>query len=122
MPADRTEYFRQYRIKNKERQKEWRDCNKDRSADYRMKNDKYFKLHDWKRRGVKADLNYIYDKYIITKNCDFCKKELKPKCKCLEHNHYSGEVRGIVCSGCNKRMCNKDKRFQSVMKDLRKNL
>ena len=111
------EYFRLYDIKNKEKKNEY---NKEYSQTENGK--KLRRITQWKRTGVICeDFNILYNTYINTKNCDWCNKDFTKK-RYIEHNHSSGEVRGIVCNSCNMKIYWKDKRFQSVMKDLRKDL
>ena len=44
--------------------------------------------------------------YINTKKCNICDFEFSKNksTKCLEHNHTTGFVRGIVCSRCNRKI------------------
>jgi hypothetical protein len=37
----------------------------------------------------------------ITKNCHLCNRLLKNKKVCIDHDHQTGLVRGILCSSCN---------------------
>ena len=56
---------------------------------------------------VAEDWNEVYDYYIMTTNCEYCDVELtggrSNKCKCLDHNHTTGQIRGVLCKVCNLR-------------------
>ena len=122
-PDERKEYMRQYsrlhgkeyRLKNKEQKKE-----KDRLR-YIKNQEKCKKssiLKNWKVRNVICeDFDKLHDTYINTNNCEWCNNDLGKK-KCLDHNHYSGEIRGIVCNSCNMKIRYKDTRYQKCMLDL----
>ena len=71
----------------------------------------------WKKRGMKDDHNddfkTYYRIYRSTKYCDFCGSKIgnvidrdhhvPHSSKCLEHDHESGYIRGIVCHSCNSK-------------------
>ena len=38
----------------------------------------------------------------ISDNCYLCNKDLKEDEKVIEHNHLTGEIRGISCYSCNR--------------------
>ena len=64
----------------------------------------------------KAEQNYekLHTKWFNTYNCEWCNKDVSKR-RYIEHNHYSGEVRGIVCQSCNNKIATKDKRYKEVM-------
>lgn len=61
--------------------------------------------HHWKERGLNMDnFDNIYDRYVNTECCDICKCSFENTTKCMEHNHKTGEFRGVVCNMCNHNM------------------
>jgi len=107
------QYMKEYREKNKEklkeRKKEYDEKNKEKKKQYYCSGTGYRKLtiRRWKRQGVKCDdFDTLFEKYINTHNCEKCGCEitsgsgLKGKKK-LDHNHFTGEFRNIVCGICN---------------------
>lgn len=61
----------------------------------------------WTRWGViYHNLDELYEVYINTMDCQFCKKEFKNSTdRCLDHDHTSGLFRKIICRGCNNQDC-----------------
>jgi hypothetical protein len=113
------EKIREYREKNKEKiieyMKEYRENNKEKIKE---QNKEYHKtevgikisrIANWKKYGVISDdWDTLYNKYLTTLNCEDCNIELiegnyGSNKRCLDHNHETGEVRGIVCNTCNVR-------------------
>ena len=98
---ERRVYMKEYRQKNIQKQREY-------YRDYYKKNKKKYRISDWKRQGIiSEDYEALYDRFISTDNCQFCEVALtedKSKTKrCLDHDHETGLVRGVLCNSCNRR-------------------
>jgi len=64
----------------------------------------------WKNRYniINNDFSSLYDLYKNTNFCNYCGVELTTTLygntkKCLDHNHVTGFVNGIICKSCNNR-------------------
>ncbi len=68
-------------------------------------NIKYRRIQSWKCWGIISnDWDLLHSRYLNTSQCDFCKKEIDSKNKCVDHNHdinNKDNVRGILCRSCN---------------------
>lgn len=90
-------YLRQYRIKNKKRRKEilakWLKTDAGRA----FKLNKHYK----KKYGIKYS---EYERMFGSQNgvCAICRnKEKNGKRLCVDHDHETGKIRGLLCNICN---------------------
>jgi len=126
------EYNRLYNLNNTEKNKEYRIQHKDKVTErnrlYYLKNKekiteqkkeynqteqgkKTKRISNWKGQGILCfDWNLLYDLFISTTKCEFCKIELtidkKPTSttRCLDHDHSITDkfnVRAVLCNCCN---------------------
>ena len=66
---------------------------------------------NWKAGGLNMKhFEIIYLLYKSTTECDICKCELgdgkpmKSNTKCMDHCHYTGNFRNILCNSCNVKL------------------
>ena len=90
----------------------YRKNNQDKIKSYNNTPNRIKGLHisRWKNRYgvVHNDFDSLYNLYINNKFCNFCGIELTSTLfgntkKCLDHNHITGLVNGIICKSCNNR-------------------
>ena len=102
---ERREYNRQHYQKNKEKKREY-----DRKYYQTPQGKKVNRISRWKQQGILSeDYDALYERVISTENCEFCGVALtvdqyKTKTtRCLDHDHESGQVRGVLCHSCNSK-------------------
>ena len=115
------EYRRQYRLKNKEKireqQKGYKLKNKEKISEKQKEYSqsengrKSSRITVWKRRGIITnDFDQLYNHYLKTSFCDFCKvkltygKKITATTKCCDHDHSITDrpnFRNILCHSCN---------------------
>ena len=110
MPFDRNAWKREWRANRTEEQKK---KEADQKKQYYIDNPHVKKISGWKSRGMilreNEDWESIYIEYMIQERCDDCNcilndSKLNSKGRrCLDHDHKTGFIRGIVCIGCNQR-------------------
>ncbi len=59
---------------------------------------KYTKSHETARRTLNIS-DSIYEELMKVTHCQGCGIELKRKC--IDHDHKTGKVRGVLCHNCN---------------------
>ena len=108
---ERKEYQRQWYLRNKERYKnhckQWRKNNPERCAElqkiYRAKNkEMYIKSQrktDLKRHYGMTVKEYDCSYDLQRGKCLICDEE--KKILCVDHNHTTGKIRGLLCRRCN---------------------
>ena len=114
------QYYKAYREKNKEKlseqKREYREKNKEKLAE---KQKEYYqtphgkkrnRISNWKRIGILSeDYDALYERFIATEKCEFCGVDLsvdrytKGTTRSLDHDHESGQVRGVLCHTCNRK-------------------
>lgn len=73
----------------------------DKAAEYRRENKAILSERQWMKRGI---VNMTYERYLSELDkqnncCKICGEEMiKPQ---VDHNHQTGEFRGILCIPCN---------------------
>ena len=95
-----------YRLKNLQKIKAYRDKHKEKKRQWDLNNPNKVRIGQWKAQGIITDdFDNVYNIYIDTTNCDYCKKEFMNSLdRHLDHDHSikdNNNIRGILCRVCN---------------------
>mgnify|MGYP003147223440 CR=1 FL=1 len=137
--SDRKEYLKKYYQKKKE-DKEWVEQQKIACNEYKKRNKKSckekarlykktyegkksHKISEWKiklkLKETLERLDYIFDRWYFSKNCEVCNIEYSDSIiKCMDHHHASGHFRCICCNRCNVKLGVLDNKIRSVLLEL----
>ena len=94
--------------KARDRSKKWREDNRERSRmyanRYARQNPATAREWTWKDQGIE----FTYEEYeaLLVKQeyrCGICKTHTSelPKSLAVDHDHETGEIRGLLCMNCN---------------------
>lgn len=80
--------------------KQWTEENTEKVREYRAK-DKWTLKKRCKRHGITPEEFWsIYEEQ--DGSCPVCDKAIEAEDSAIDHNHETGEVRGILCKTCNR--------------------
>jgi hypothetical protein len=80
--------------------KKWAENNPDRVREYRQK-DSWTLAKRCARRGITPE--QLFDRFERQEECcAICKDEIKIIDSAIDHNHTTGEFRGVLCKQCNR--------------------
>jgi len=88
-------------------------------------NPKKVKISNWKTKGriiaTDEEWSEIYDRWLITENCECCGKIFDPPKKSfndkqLDHCHKTKKFRHFLCTKCNRIRAHVDNDYQTLMK------
>ena len=122
------EYCKQYYIKHKNKFQEYQ-----KQYIKTSKGITIHRVHTWKHNGIillpqfntyKEQYEYFYNK--ANGQCQICNKPLSflnienMETACLDHNHLTGEPRGILCGKCNRTIGNIEKTLNGDTQNISK--
>ena len=79
------------------------EANKERIGRGRGGYEKY-RLNTWKAQGISID---TYGQFLTLLalagfKCEICRRDLSEQFAHLDHEHWTGRVRGVLCRSCNR--------------------
>ena len=110
--------------KRRKQSSEYREKQKQTLRQRRIKNHRNVKYNEWKKMGIKWDINHQdpYQMYLDNDKCSLCNNDYKNSSdKQLDHDHLSGHIRGFVCRGCNSKMAKYDNQRIRLCLEIHRN-
>lgn len=104
------------------------DKYRQKARDYYKKNPTTAKVQSWKQAGIKDMTIERYNLLLVEQNyccavCNIPQEELSRKLD-VDHDHYTGKVRGLLCPNCNQalgRLKNNPNIITNLLNYVRKN-
>ena len=64
-----------------------------------------YRVRSWRRRGI----DLTYDRYLEMiaeqgNRCAICNRQSRNQALAVDHNHKTGQVRGLLCAYCNGKL------------------
>lgn len=86
----RAAYYQKHKAEEQERRAQWRRNNREKTKVTRLQW-LYGVTYEWYQSQLAKQNNA----------CAICLKPASNKLFCVDHNHHTGEVRGLLCPRCN---------------------
>ena len=79
-----------------------RDCQRNIDREDRKTDNgkRKYRNSNWKQKGINITYEEYKEKYVrLGGCCEICKEQLPSLC--VDHNHTTGQIRGLLCTPCN---------------------